>query len=239
MHEEGARPDVAVAKIASRQHGVVSFAQLNWAGLDKDAIARRIAGGRLHRVHRGVYAVGHKGLSNEGMWMAAVLACGIRLHRSPSLTSAVTRRDGVPVATPARTIADLRTVSAPRELRRAIRQADYLGLPLGASARSDRTRSELEPCFLALCRRYRLPLPEVNVRVDRFTVDFLWREQQLIVETDGYAAHRGRQAFEDDRARDNCLVARGYSVLRFTEQKMENESAAAAVMIRHRLALAL
>lgn len=76
MHEESARPDVAVAKIAARQHGVVSFAQLNWAGLDKDAIARRIAGGRLHRVHRGVYAVGHKGLSNEGTWMAAVLACG-------------------------------------------------------------------------------------------------------------------------------------------------------------------
>ena len=41
--------------------------------------------GRLHRVHRGVYAVGHPGLSSEGRWMAAVLACGdgaVLSHRS-------------------------------------------------------------------------------------------------------------------------------------------------------------
>ncbi|MGH2952804.1 MAG: type IV toxin-antitoxin system AbiEi family antitoxin domain-containing protein [Solirubrobacterales bacterium] len=65
-----------VARIASRQHGVVSYEQLIAAGLTPSGVARRVRAGRLHRIHRGVYAVGHRGLSNEGRWMAAVLACG-------------------------------------------------------------------------------------------------------------------------------------------------------------------
>ncbi len=70
--------------------------------------------------------------------------------------------------------------------------------------------------FLRLCRRHRLPLPEVNVRMGPFVVDFLWRRQSLIVETDGYRFHRGRQAFEDDRVRDTELRLTGYEVIRFT-----------------------
>jgi very-short-patch-repair endonuclease len=30
----------------------------------------------LHRIHRGVYAVGHRKLTLKGVWMSAVLACG-------------------------------------------------------------------------------------------------------------------------------------------------------------------
>jgi very-short-patch-repair endonuclease len=51
-------------------------------------------------------------------------------------------------------------------------------------------------------------MPEVNVPIGPYTVDFLWREWRLIVETDGWPAHRGRQAFEDDRVRDAYLVRR-------------------------------
>ena len=69
-------PDAEVAALAARQHGVVTLVQLRDAGLDKDAVRRRVLGGRLHRVHRGVYAVGHAGLSREGRWMAAVLGAG-------------------------------------------------------------------------------------------------------------------------------------------------------------------
>ena len=36
----------------------------------------RVAAGRLHRIHIGVYAVGHANLSLRGRWMAAVLAFG-------------------------------------------------------------------------------------------------------------------------------------------------------------------
>jgi very-short-patch-repair endonuclease len=68
--------DAAVAVVASRQHGVVSFEQLIRIGLSKRQIQHRIATKRLHRVHRGVYAVGHSRLSREGRYLAAVLAAG-------------------------------------------------------------------------------------------------------------------------------------------------------------------
>jgi very-short-patch-repair endonuclease len=158
---------------------------------------------------------------------------GVRLHRSLSLhPAAVTFRNGVPVTTPARTIADLRrVVSKPgrrglissKELRRAIRQANVLGLSVGDEEKRDRTRSDLEGDFLSLCRRHCLPVPEVNVRVGRHLVDFLWRDRRLVVETDGYAYHRGRGAFEDDRARDLDLRARGYEVIRLAEKQVDDE----------------
>jgi very-short-patch-repair endonuclease len=64
------------AALALRQHGVVSHEQLRALGIEPRAIAHRLDAGRLHRVHRGVYAVGHRVLPQPGRWMAAVLACG-------------------------------------------------------------------------------------------------------------------------------------------------------------------
>jgi len=64
---------------------VVSRAQLIELGLGEDAIDARLAGGRLHRLHRGVYAVGHGVVPREGGWLAAVLAVGegaVLSHRS-------------------------------------------------------------------------------------------------------------------------------------------------------------
>jgi very-short-patch-repair endonuclease len=248
-----------VAAIASRQHGVITIAQLRRAGIDKSGVSRRVRAGRLHRVHRGVYAVGHAGLSREGRWMAAVLACGegavlshgsaaqlwqllppaqapihvtlpaasggrsprpgLRIHRSSLPRTDTTTRSRIPATTPARTLADLKQSVPPATLRKAIREAEYRGLDLGGLP-TDRTRSELERAFLALCRRHRLPEPEVNVRVGRFTVDFLWREQRFAVETDGYAAHRGRQAFEDDRDRELELELAGIHLRRFTSDQV-------------------
>jgi very-short-patch-repair endonuclease len=68
--------DTELARIAGRQHGLVSRRQLRALGLDDDMIDRSVRAGRLHRIHRGVYAVGHPVLTLEGRWMAAVLACG-------------------------------------------------------------------------------------------------------------------------------------------------------------------
>lgn len=169
---------------------------------------------------------------------------GIRLHRSSSLLPAsVTIRSDIPVTTPARTIADLRRVSAgkrrliaPRELRRAIRQANVLGLPIEEEDRRRRERSDLEEAFVALCRRHRLPAPEINVRVGDHLVDFLWREQRLVVETDGYIYHRGRAAFEHDRSRDLSLRALKYDVVRLADSQIEGEPARVVAVLRARLA---
>lgn len=80
---DGSRPKVAtppvdraIAAIARRQHGVISASQLADVGVAQRAISRRVAAGRLHRLHRGVYAVGHTRLGARGHWIAAVLACG-------------------------------------------------------------------------------------------------------------------------------------------------------------------
>jgi len=68
--------DAAIARIAARQYGVVTRAELTGAGLTRGAIAHRIAHGRLHRLHRGVYLVGHPVLAGHARELAAVLACG-------------------------------------------------------------------------------------------------------------------------------------------------------------------
>jgi very-short-patch-repair endonuclease len=68
--------DARIARVAARQHGVISRAQLRALGLADSTIGARVAAGRLHRVHRGVYAVGHPVLAPRARWMAAVLTCG-------------------------------------------------------------------------------------------------------------------------------------------------------------------
>lgn len=160
---------------------------------------------------------------------------GIRIHRPRTLTTGdLTRHRGIPITTPARTIADLRRVLAPAKLRGVIRQAEVLGYPLSDEVETDRTRSELERMFLSRCRRHRLPEPEVNVRVGPYRVDFLWREPRLIVETDGYRFHRGRQAFADDRGRDLELRRQGYEVIRLTPKLVRYQFAVvASVLSRH------
>jgi very-short-patch-repair endonuclease len=75
---EAALDDTRLAELAGRQHGVVERKQLLRLGYSRHAIQTRLDRGRLHRIHRGVYAVGHRGLSLRGRWLAAVLACGER-----------------------------------------------------------------------------------------------------------------------------------------------------------------
>jgi Protein of unknown function (DUF559)/Transcriptional regulator, AbiEi antitoxin len=68
------KPDALVAECAV--WGVISAAELRECGLSRDAIWQRVRAGRLHRIHRGVYAVGHPRLTQEGRFLAAVKACG-------------------------------------------------------------------------------------------------------------------------------------------------------------------
>lgn len=170
---------------------------------------------------------------------------GIRLHRSTSLSPVdVTLRKGIPITTPARTVRDLRGALVakarcvrvgPAEVRRAVRQANVLGLPLDPGDSRDRTRSDLERDFLQLCRRRGLPEPEVNVGLGGYLVDFLWRAHRLVVETDGYRYHRGRTAFRDDRRREFDLRVLGYEVIRLSEEQIEREADRVATHLRERL----
>jgi very-short-patch-repair endonuclease len=277
--------DSPLAKIAAQQHGVVTARQMSALGLSRAAIPERVSSGRLHRVHQGVYMVGHRAPSHRARFMAAVLACGpgavlshtsaavlwgllrpldgpvhvsvpttsgrrsrrgIYLHRCPSLRTPrepspspsylhqeggrgrrlTTHHHNIPVTTVPRTIEDLRrTQLLPSHLlRRAIRQAELKGHYLDG-IESDRTRSDLESLFLAVIRphRDRIPSPEVNVNLSRWTVDFLWRRQRVVVETDFWTYHRGSVAWQDDHARDLDLRSGGYIVLRYTDLQLENE----------------
>jgi very-short-patch-repair endonuclease len=274
MVDKGANPDQVIAKIAAKQHGVISTGQLVSVGLSRAAIAKRTQACRLHNLHRGVYAVGHFRLDFEGRCMAAVLALGegaavshvsaaavwgmlkphtgpihltvpgnggrkkrrgIAIHRSHSLIAgSTTRRHGIAVTKPARTLKDLhRTVSKP-VYQRAIRRALDLRLISSAQLKSEEglTRSELERLFRRLCRRHRLAQPEVNARVGRYEVDFIWRDRNLIVETDGFRHHGDRTAFERDRARDAHLQSLGFRVLRFTHRQLTDDRSAVVAALR-------
>ncbi|MFL5780354.1 MAG: type IV toxin-antitoxin system AbiEi family antitoxin domain-containing protein [Thermoleophilaceae bacterium] len=68
--------DQLLADLAERQHGVVARSQLVEMGFGRGAVRHRLRSGRLHPLHRGIYAVGHKGITLDGHRMAAVLACG-------------------------------------------------------------------------------------------------------------------------------------------------------------------
>jgi hypothetical protein len=277
-------PDRRLAEIAAVQHGVVSRAQLYEMGFDHPAVQRRLAAGRLHRLHRGVYAVGHTIVSRNGRYLAAVLACGpsavlshrsaaalwgmrpsaaaridvtvshtsgvrstaaIQVHRSRRPQAAVTR-DGIPVSTPGRTLADLATALPRRQLEKAAEMADVLRLHVeiepghAGAARFHEvvrahdletvTRSELEDEFLELCDRYDIPRPLVNAVVEGFEVDFCWPECRLIVETDG-RRHATLAAFERDRARDARLTAIGWRVMRFTARQVRRGAAGVAALV--------
>jgi very-short-patch-repair endonuclease len=72
---ENDAPLLAVSAIAARQHGIVTIAQL-LTHVGETTVRRWVADGRLHRVHRGIYAVGHTALARDARWMAAILGAG-------------------------------------------------------------------------------------------------------------------------------------------------------------------
>jgi hypothetical protein len=217
----------AIAKLAARQRGLVTRAQLLEIGLTRHAIDNWVRSRRLHALYRGVYLVGHPEPIAGARELGAILACGagaVVSHRSASglwrllpdpggdvdvtlagrhcgpkrgirvhRLAALDRRDvrklgGIPVTSPARTILDLAGVVSPRDLERAlaeaqarrlVRRADLLSLLARRSGRPGAaalrrliegdapalTQSEAEERFLALIRAAELPTPEVNARI--------------------------------------------------------------------------
>lgn len=211
-----------------------------WAYGPKAALSHRSAGAAWN-----VRASGGANVDVTVPAASAVERPGTRLHVT-SRPLEVTRLGLLPVTTPARTLLDLAGVLAPQYVAAAVGQADVLGLfdlraidavlaahlrhpgrkRLAAVLETLRrtevtlTLSELEDRFRALCAAAGLPQPATNARPLGFRVDFLWPRSRLVVETDGWRFHRTRAAFEEDRARDQAVVAAGFRVVRFTHRQV-------------------
>jgi very-short-patch-repair endonuclease len=166
---------------------------------------------------------------------------GIRAHRVGRLTEEeATVIERIPVTSPARTVLDLARILDGRELERAVARAERRALfsrdelaslierhggrpgmkglarlvrDLGGPAL---TRSEAEIRFLDLVRSCGIAVPEANVMVLGYEIDFFWRSAGLAVEVDGFAFHSSRRQIEADRRRDTRLAAAGIQVIRVT-----------------------
>ena len=190
---------------------------------------------------------------------------GVTVHVTGTLRPVdVSRVDGIPCTSAARTLVDLGDVLGRREVERAVEQAEILRMfdlgeiedvlgragqrrgsrvlreVVGAPEPTGLTASELEERFLEVVAQFGIPRPAVNQWIaldgEEMQVDFLWREQRLVVETDGHRTHGTRQAFERDRRRDQRLSVAGYRVVRLTWRQLVGERAEAARTIAALLA---
>ena len=89
---------------------------------------------------------------------------------------------------------------------------------------AEMTKTELERRFLAIVARHNLPRPKVNAKIEGYEADFVWPDAKLIVETDGFAAHGTRRAFENDRVRDRRLGRAGFRTIRLTPRSLAYEA---------------
>jgi very-short-patch-repair endonuclease len=289
----------AIGAIAAVQDNIVTRDQLIGAGVGRGAIGYRARAGVIHRLHRGVYLVGHAPPTQAARARAAVLACGgdsvvshrsaaelwgllsehdgeidvtvigrnpglnpgIRLHRVAEMDPGeLTHMRGIPLTSPARTICDLagagpsheaeqaleegrvRRLVTDRQLHQVIEHAPtrtgsaFIRALLAGENGAGYTRSKAERTMRALVREAELPQPLVNAELHGFLVDFLWPDERLIVEVDGYEFHRDRAAFERDRRRDQILTAAGYRVIRVTWRQLRDEPVAVVARLAQALA---
>jgi len=185
---------------------------------------------------------------------------GVSVHRVRSLDRRdVTRHNGIPVTTLARTLLDMAGRMPPKSLTRAINDGrlnghlhpaallDVIERHPGHRGRraleavlgrlTERpTRSSFEDAFPAFCERYGLPAPQMNAIVCGYEVDALFEQERVIVELDGWAFHSSRASFEDDRRRDGVTLAAGFATVRITRARYERDPAAEAAQLHAILA---
>lgn len=186
---------------------------------------------------------------------------GHRVRAIPDVDRAVV--DGIPVTSVPRTLLDLSPECDGRMLDRMLRRSEELGLfdrfalaqvldrprPGVAKLRASvamfadeadagvRTKSELERRFLDLLSRNGFVMPSVNVVVQTpwasYEVDTLWPERRLVIEVDGWSAHRDREAFRRDHRRAADIPAAGFEMVRLDwEQVVEHPTETVARLDR-------
>jgi very-short-patch-repair endonuclease len=169
----------------------------------------------------------------------------VRVHRRRDLGPKHRREvAAIPVTDPISTLVDLASCAPDWRVERAINEADRLGLVdpetlrctvarlgprpgmgrmrklLGLDALTD---TGLERAFLAIVRNAGLPLPETQVYVNGYRVDFYWSNLGLVVETDGWRHHRTSGEQSMDRRRDQAHMTSGLTTVRFGEDQVRYE----------------
>jgi very-short-patch-repair endonuclease len=86
--------------------------------------------------------------------------------------------------------------------------------------------------MLKICDDANLPRPIVNRPLERYTPDFRWPDLKLIVETDGYATHSTRHAFNHDRRRDVELLIQGWTTVRFSHDQVIHDPHTVAAQLK-------
>ncbi len=274
--------DVALARRAALQHGVVQRRHALALGMTARQIERRLEAGLLVPVHRGVYRLAaspptwHQGVlaacmaggdgalashtSAAGLWALRGIEpasteitvrgphrarlSGVVVHRTDRLDGVdVSRRLGIPVTSPARTLLDLGAVVGVDVLEPALEDAilrrlvtfalvrrtvERLGRPGRRGTAGLRqlveardpatapTESMLEDRLVAVLRRGGLRDPVRQHRVGGVRVDLAYPEARLAIEADSRVWHAGRGDVQRNSAKRNLLVGLGWRVLHFT-----------------------
>jgi Protein of unknown function (DUF559) len=179
----------------------------------------------------------------------------IRRHYAVLPSDEIAVHDGIPVTSAARAVLDLAADRGEAAAESALREMEYLGIygPLSlpslltrhphhkgtelvrtclarlADDPGGRIRSDLEETFLPFLTAQKVPRPRLNPWLslddDRFQVDCFWPDANLIGELDGFKSHGTKRAFRKDRRRDRRLKARGFTVVRITEDQIRDEPA--------------
>jgi very-short-patch-repair endonuclease len=188
---------------------------------------------------------------------------GVTTHVRPAGLRAVVRR-GIPCTDPLRTVLDLAAsgdeavvvgaldrgiadglftaVAVRAALQRTggkgVRGAGVLRRVVRRRLDADGERvSALESAMDRLVVTACLPRPvrQHPVAGTPYRLDYAWPGPRVAVEVDGYGPHSSREAFQDDRSRQNVLVLAGWTVLRFTWADVRARPAAVAATVRRAL----